>query len=419
MKVTIYLLTIFATLILLQSNAQDFVNEDRVYLETVKSVQLNVPGLQTGFPIINLGTGSMFLEFDELSDETRYLKYKIEHCNRDWTPSDLTEFEYLEGFNGEELRESKFSVNTTTSYVHYEQAFPNQDIRWTKSGNYLLHIYDDDSGEALITRRFLVVEPLTKISITLNRPSDVSKIKTHHEVDFKVNHKEFRIVNPMQEVHAVVMQNGRWDNAISDIIPFFARPEELSFDYQDKIVFPAGREFRSVDFRSLTAPSINVDGIEQYEDAFEIKLKKDEKRMYANYHSKRDLNGGFIIQSYDHEDPDVQADYAFVIFSLNSAQPLPDHNVYVLGAFNDWTITNSSQLQYEERYSIYRGEALLKQGVYDYLYAAVSKSTGEVDFEILEGNWHEAENYYTVLVYYRPFGARYDRIIGVSTFNEK
>ena len=409
----------FLTTIWCSMDAQTFVNYDHVYVESIRSVQLVVPGLQTTYPIINLTSGRMVLEFDEIGAQTRYLRYKIMHCNRDWTLSELTEFEYLEGFNGEELRQSKFSINTRTPYVHYEQVFPNNDVRWTKSGNYLLHIYDEDSNEPLITRRFVVVEPITKISIVLNRPSDVSKIKTHHEVDFKVNHKDLRIVNPMQEIHALVMQNGRWDNAIRDVIPFFSRPDELSFDYQDKIVFSAGREFRSVDFRSLTAPSVNVDGIESYEDAFEIKLNKDEKRTYDHYHFRKDLNGSYIIQSYDDNDPDIQADYAYVIFSLTSAQPLHDHDVYVVGGFNDWSIKQEQQLNYEERYGIYRGEALLKQGVYDYQYVAVNRESGEVDFDLLEGNWHEAENYYTVLVYYRPFGARYDRIIGVATFSEK
>ena len=397
-------------------SAQEFKSENYIYKESIKSVQFGVPGLQTAYPIVNLGGGSLFLAFDDLNTDTRYIRYKIEHCNRDWTTSDLTEFEYLEGFNGEELRESRFSVNTRTAYVHYEQNFPNKECRWTKSGNYLLHVFDDDTNEPLLTRRFMVVEPLTKISITLNRPAQVDKIKTHHEIDFQVKHQNFPIKNPMQEVHAVVMQNGRMDNAITDIKPFFVRPEELSFDYQGKIVFPAGKEFRSVDFRSLTAPAVNVDDIEEYEDAFEVKLNKESKRTYENYHSKKDFNGHFVIQSYDDNDSNVEADYAYVIFSLESAQPLYDYDVYVVGGFNDWQVKPENRLEYEERYGTYRGEALLKQGIYDYIFAAVSKEDGTPDFELLEGNWHEADNLYSVLVYYRPFGAYYDRIIGMATF---
>ena len=63
-------------------------------------------------------------------------------------------FEFLEGFNREELREHSFSINTITTYIHYQLRIPNNEVRWTKSGNYLLHVYDDDTGEPLITRRF-------------------------------------------------------------------------------------------------------------------------------------------------------------------------------------------------------------------------------------------------------------------------
>ncbi len=398
---------------------QQFNNEDTVYLETVKSVQFGIPNLQTSYPIILLQNGRLQLKFDEIGEDLRYLRYSIQHCNRDWTPSNLTDFEFLEGFNGEELRESQFSVNTITPYVHYRLDLPNNDVAWKVSGNYLLHVYDEDAGEAILTRRFVVVEKLTKIQFTLNKPADVEKTKTHHELDFVVTHKEFEITNPMQTIHATVMQNGKWNDAYTGIKPFFVRPEELSFQYQDEIVFPAGREFRSVDFRSLTAPATGVDGIESYNDAFEIKLEKERQRTYDNYHFSKDINGSFIIESYNDPDPDLYGDYAYVIFSLNAALPLPDHDVYVVGAFNDWQIRPEHQLTFEERYSIYRGEALLKQGVYNYLYAAVPKLGGSPDLQLLEGSWHEAENYYTVLIYYRPFGARYDRVIGIYTFNEK
>ncbi len=125
----------------------------------------------------------------------------------------------------------------------------------------------------------------------------------------------------------------------------------------------------------------------------------------------------FVIESYDDNDFDLEADYAYIIFNLESAQPLYDHDVYLVGRFTDWQIDEAYKLQYHERYSAYSGEALLKQGYYDYMYTAVSKETKEVSINMLEGNWHETDNVYTILIYYRPFGERYDRLIGVTSFN--
>ncbi len=398
-------------------DSQQFVAENHVYLESIKSVQFGLPELHISHPMVELGRERLTLEFDELADQTRYLRYRIQHCNRDWTPSDLDEFEYLEGFNNEELRSNGFSVNTLTPYVHYSLRLPNEDVRWKLSGNYLLHIYDEDTEEPILTRRFVVFEDLTKITIYLRRASDVSLIQTHHEIDFLVKHDKITFDNPLQNVRAVVMQNGRWDTAIKDVPPFRINPQQLSFEYQNQLVFPAGKEFRSVDIRSLTAPSLQVADIEVFDDVYEMRLKKDSPRTYQDYHSHIDLNGHFIIQSYDRPNADTEADYAYVVFSLAMSQPLFDHYVYVVGGFSDWEVDPRYMLEYQDRQSAYQGEALLKQGVYDYIYATVAKDGGAPDFNALEGSWHETENYYTVLLYHRPFGARYDRVIGAKTLD--
>ena len=41
---------------------------------------------------------------------------------------------------------------------------------------------------------------------------------------------------------------------------------------------------------------------------------------------------------------------------------------------------------------------------------------GSPDETTLEGDWYESTNDYTLIVYYRPFGARYDRAIGATSF---
>jgi hypothetical protein len=63
-------------------------------------------------------------------------------------------------------------------------------------------------------------------------------------------------------------------------------------------------------------------------------------------------------------------------------------------------------------------EIYLKQGFYDYLFVAVPHDQPEkMDFEMIEGNAFETENDYNFLVYYRPINERYDKLVGVFTFN--
>ena len=75
-------------------------------------------------------------------------------------------------------------------------------------------------------------------------------------------------------------------------------------------------------------------------------------------------------------------------------------------------------MTYNEATESYAGQALLKKGYYNYLYALVPKAhPGTLDFSEIEGDWHETENDYTILIYWRPFGERYDRVAAVKTVN--
>ena len=83
----------------------------------------------------------------------------------------------------------------------------------------------------------------------------------------------------------------------------------------------------------------------------------------------------------------------------------------------DWRLQDKFKLEFDKKIKAYKKSVYLKQGFYNYLFAYVPEGTTEIDFEELEGNTHEAENDYTIIVYYRPFGGRYDQVIAANTFN--
>jgi hypothetical protein len=76
-------------------------------------------------------------------------------------------------------------------------------------------------------------------------------------------------------------------------------------------------------------------------------------------------------------------------------------------------------MQYDESVSAYICEAYLKQGYYNYQYLVVNQKTGAADEEGFEGNWYETGNEYQILVYYRPFGVRYDQLMLSATMNSR
>lgn len=415
-------LLLFSSLILSSffAQAQDQrIFGDEVFVDYIRSVKFHLEGIPLSYPIIDLNSGTqLVLTFDDLEGDGKDYKYSIHHCNADWTPSALAEMEYLASFSEEYINDYEFSFNTRTDYTNYLLALPNRDIAWTKSGNYILKVFDVTEDRFLVlTRRFMVVEPGFKVRGRIVNPRDVSRMQTHQEIDFFVGHKGINIRNPQTEVKASVLKNGRWDNAIIGLPPRFSRGEELNFDYQNRVVFPAGKEFRFLDIRTLNSNAEKILRIERLTTHFEVTVAQELDRESAPYLFEQDINGKYVIQTFDAQDQDLASDYAYVFFQLKSSVNFSDHDVYIIGGFTDWQPMPWAKMYYDPATSSYRGKVQMKQGFYNYYYGLVPKEGGPVDYSEFEGNWFEAENDYIILVYYRPFGERYDRLMGAEVLN--
>jgi hypothetical protein len=74
-------------------------------------------------------------------------------------------------------------------------------------------------------------------------------------------------------------------------------------------------------------------------------------------------------------------------------------------------------MRYNNESGMYETSLYLKQGYYDYTYITTDMNGGNPSLESTEGNSWETENNYTILVYYRPLGARADELIGYTRIN--
>ncbi len=468
MKYTFSLiLLLFAALACAQDSDYTF-NKNEIFSEDIRTVRFHVNGLPVSLPIVDFNSRArLLLTFDDMEGDDKSYTYKIRHFNSDWTPSVLSENDYSDGFTSAEIRDYDFSFNTKAIFTHYALMLPNEDFQPAVSGNYTVTVFNTDTEEAVLTRRFVVVEPLAAVNAQVVRPSRTEKIDTHHEFDFTVAHDALGVKRPLMELSATIMQNGRWDNAITDVKPRFSSNGVAIFDYQDKVIFPAGVEFRYADLRSLDFLQLGVYAVEEAEDGYDVILNKDSKRFNSGFSSYRDINGDFVIENTDvptnsgggflqtltgnnvpspdgDEDEEGQliserlripavataeeylqeigenslvADYADVTFSLLSPTEFYDDDVYVFGKLSDWKIKPEFKLNYNDQYKAYIGSALLKQGFHNYYYVRVPKiGEGAPDWSLTEGNWYETENEYTIILYYRSFTGRYDRAVAAYTF---
>ncbi|MEM6316187.1 MAG: DUF5103 domain-containing protein, partial [Bacteroidota bacterium] len=343
--------------------------EDKIYADDIHTVTFHLTGFPLTQPIIDLGaTSTLSLSFDDLGDDLRNIYYTIIHCNADWTPSVLSPLEYIEGFDENLLEVYNFSSNTLTEFTNYQLQLPNDQLSWTKSGNYVLVVYENEGEKVpLFTRRFMVSDPLVRIHPTLTRPVDVEKARTVQELDFTVFYEELSVRDPMREIKATVMQNARWDNAIEGIPPFAMYSDKVVYDYQDKITFPAGKEYRFVDIRSLLSKSEGILAIEEFDDVYEVTLRPVPVRAFRPYLFFKDINGHFYIEnSFEpREIADIRSDYAWVVFSLEKNMPFEDGDIYLFGKMTDWQIQEKFKLSYSEKLGMYATEIFLKQGFYN------------------------------------------------------
>ena len=420
---------LLALLIILHFNVgftqQDFLYEDDVYDSNIKSVQFHVEGLPTSMPILSLNSQSLLiLTFDDLQGGDRYYAYKVIHCDRNWKPSEIiSELDFIDGFNDEELQNGFYSQGTRVNYTNYELVLPNEDTRFRISGNYILLIYDEDTLEPLLTRRFIISESLTLVEPLLGRPLDALLLKSHQDITFKLNHKNFDINRPLQDVSATVIQNGRWDNMITNIPPKFNTPGFVYFDRTQRISFPSFKEFRSFDIRSARGINSTVHSLDLYPDRIDVLLELDRSRssmiqftesLFGN--SRRDINGNFIIQAFDVADSYTQSEYMNVFFNLQTDYEYPDSDVYIFGKLTDWKLKEDFLMMYDPTREVYRRGVQLKQGYYDYMYVLVDNNSGEI-INKFEGNWYETENDYIIIIYHKGIGDRYDRVIGIKALN--
>ena len=66
-------------------------------------------------------------------------------------------------------------------------------------------------------------------------------------------------------------------------------------------------------------------------------------------------------------------------------------------------------MQYDSAKDEYSARILMKQGWYDYQYLVQSPNVAPY---MLEGSHFQTENFYEILVYYRPFQPQADLLIG-------
>ena len=388
-----------------------------IFSQNIKSIQLRPLQENNYSAIVPLGT-VLELSFDDLDNDSKDYQYKIEHMTHDWRKSRLLASQYVDGFDENNIINVTNSFNTFQSYTHYAVKIPNVNTVITKSGNYLLSVINYDTDEVVFTRRFVLYENMATIGVAVSRSRNAKTLSSQQTLEFTVNHPNIRINNPAQEVNVVLLKNENWNEQITDLQPTFFKPNQLKYTYANKTNFWGGNEYLNFDSKLIRNKSINVVRIEM-RDIFHHYLFPftfDEDR---DYQYNPDINGQFLVRTLEGNDPNTEADYAMMHFTLYADDLFKDKEVYIYGGFNNFEIEEDAKMTYDFDNNSYKGNLLFKQGFYNYTFATVDKFN-KVNTNEVNGTFFETENEYIVITYFKPFGGLYDRVIGIGTgfFNQ-
>ena len=325
-------------LLLIQLEAAPY--ENKIFDAKVQTILFSKAGTEDRYPIISLNSPEILkLSFDILGAQSENLQYSLVHCDANWNPTPLNQNEYLNGMTFDNIQDFKFATNTYVKYVHYNILLPNENMKPRISGNYIVKVYRNfDEEDLLFTRRMMVLNNATTIE-GLARPATLAEHRyTKQELQFTVGINPSMVVNPLQDVSIVLMQNSRWDNAITGLKPQFMANNKLEYNYLDQTLFNGGNEFRFFDIRQLRQFSANVRS-KRTDSVVHVILNLDESRGAMQYFNYLDYNGKRLVQNKEGNNSEIDGDYAYVNFYLSSVMGVPpDAEVYVFGEFTDWRL---------------------------------------------------------------------------------
>lgn len=383
----------------------------------IKSLQVVAGDDWLSPPIVTLnGDTPIRIAFDDLTHEYRRYAYRLEHCEDDWQPSTgLFSSDFCEGFTDDNIIDDVAeSINTNTLYTHYQLQIPNENCRIKMSGNYKLTVYDENTSDVAFSACFMVVDPKVSIKLEATSNTDIDTNKQHQQVGMSIGFGNLKISRLDEELKTVVLQNGRWDNAVANAKPQYITPDGAQWSHCRELIFNGGNEYRKFEALDVTHTTMGLEHVGWDGKDYHAYVWTDEPRL--NYVYDEDANGAFYIRNSDNVENDVSTEYVIVHFRLKT--DMYGNDIFVNGNWTNDRFLNEYKMNYNPQSGLYEADIKLKQGYYSYQYLLLDNE-GKSRPVPSEGNFYQTENKYQALVYYKGVGQRSFQLVGYQQVNIK
>ena len=373
---------------------------NRIFSPQIKSLQAVVNQDFLSPAVMRLHTDDILqIAFDELSHDYHRYAYTIERCEAD-------ESDWLEGFNTIVIDDHEQSVNTIIPYTHYQLQIPNSQCRLKMSGNYRLHIIDDESQKELACVEFMVTDQTMSLFMEASTNTDIDHNISHQQLSISLNYNNHIVTNPQEQIRMVVRQNDRADNSRLHVSPSFIQANGLRWQHHQQLIFDAGNEYHKYEVLDPSHPTMGIDYINWDGEQYQVYPFINEPRPHYIY--DEDADGAFYIRNSDNRENDTASEYLWVNYRLKASE-LPFGSIIIQGM---WTTEAPENylMSYDEKERLYTASILQKQGYYSYQYLWQDQD-GHLQTLPSEGNFYQTENRYQTYIYYKGTGERTWRLV--------
>ncbi|MDE6066757.1 MAG: DUF5103 domain-containing protein [Duncaniella sp.] len=411
------IITILTLILTLAAHGEQTDTRQGVMEGAFKTLQVRLGDDIFAPPVLNLANPGerIVISFDELAEERRYLRYSLVHCDASWQPEGLVDSEFLDSFNEGIVEDYDYSQATVVHYVHYTIALPNQQVRITQPGNYLVRVYDEnDPDRTLLQARFGVCDFTAPVMATVSSRTDIDTNTSHQQLALQIDTRHLHVDDPFNDLRVVITQNGRPDNEVTLTTPQRINGDRVIYEHLRPLIFDAGNEYRRFETTSVDYPGLGVERVIHDAPVYNAELYTDSPRDKQSYLYDSTQQGRYVVRSVDTQESDTEADYVLTHFTL-LMPPIAGADIFIDGDLTDRRMDPSSHMVYNHSTGAYEQSMLLKQGAYNYQYLVVPNGSDRGLTAPVEGNKYQTVNEYTIRVYHRPRGTRFDRLVGITT----
>lgn len=411
-------IVIFCAFFIQFVNAQKY--KEVIPPSSIRTVQLFNPQTNDQTPVVRLNGEYLVLSFDDLDAGFKEYNYKVEHYNADWTPSGIFQSEFLDGYGSNYIRDYMHSFNTFQTYTHYKLQIPNADMRLKLAGNYVVKVYTKDENNPIFTKRFALYEERS-VNLGMQVERGIGSGNLNQRLNVVVTSAQMNLTETPDGATLFIMKNGNWDDNLTISKPQFIKNSQLTYRDQNSLM-EGNSEYLWFDTKNLDAPAMTTERSFRKDSIYHTILRPDFQKWNLSYFDDPDVNGAFYVRNVNIANQNLsgsEADYTWVHFALDEFDDKQGaKELYIVGAFNNWQIAPEYQLRQSDS-NYWEASVLLKQGYYNYQYAVLDRKTNHVSMSEINGSYWQTENNYQGLFYYRPWGVRYDVLMGFGEVNTR